>query len=420
MRCTPPKKKATASDLRDAIAKELLDPLRESFQSYQKVHFIVDTPDKDADFLQDCILTEVRARLGEPFIVDFAEVGSGVTLVQDLLAMVFLKSEFPVALLSTKKKGTQIEIFRIFYEKTDQSLLETVQRFLECKRLNDHQKRKLNIDSDLSDFRNAVGFFAESVHSYFHYAKKMPVFYFRNPKLEKDGLKAHSTTRFFTEVQKEIPCVFVLKVLRDTEYLLLYVEDYCTITRLPALDSEHLSDSVSRICKTSRSRRKARFTEEGLREFCSVMSHIHGKTLSASALTKALLDAEGHAKLNNSETISAETVRELFSVATVNVTRPKPREPRIGLSPYFATEVERLTKQCRIFGLDPHYALPWNFKKVMSHINYGSLRYCQDSDTFETLRYIGHQYWLDLDSALRLMGYRYAGGGKWVFSPRGE
>jgi hypothetical protein len=248
----------------------------------------------------------------------------------------------------------------------------------------------------------------------------MPVFYFKNLKLDKDELKAHATTRFFEGVQREIPCAFVMKVERDAEYLLLYVEDCSSITRLPALSSENLQDSVSRVCKSSQSGNKLRFTEEGLCEFCSVMSHIHGKTLSASALAKALLDADGHARLNNSETISAETVRELFSVATVNVTRPKPRQPRVGLSPYFANEVERLTKQCRIFGLDPHYALPWNFKKVMNYISYGSLRYCEDSDTFETLRYIGHQYWLDLDSALRLMGYRYAGGGKWVFSPRRE
>jgi hypothetical protein len=417
---TTPNCERISDDLHDAIAKEILEPLCKGFQSRQRIYFVVDTANNDVDFLQDQVLTQIKTQLGEPYVVDYATIGSRSTLAQDLLAMVFLKSEFPATLLKKKQIEVHDKVFRILLEKREGSLLEIAQRFLECRSLNDRQRQKLGIDFDLSDMKNAVEFFKQCVGSYLKFFNKMPVFYFRNLKFDQDSLKSYTNIKFIKTVQKEVSCVFILKVPKNYDYLLLYVEDICAVIRLSTLDSANLNDIVSRICRSLRTKRKVDFTEEGLEEFSKLMRHIHGKTVSASALAKTLLDLEGHAMIKGEEQISAKIVRELLSPDTIKIKPPIPRQPKVGLSPYFANEVERLTRYCEVFGLDPHYSLPWNFRKVLKYISYGCLKYSHDDDAFQILRYIQHRYWLELDSSLRSMGYRYMGNGKWVFSPKQE
>jgi hypothetical protein len=137
----------------------------------------------------------------------------------------------------------------------------------------------------------------------------------------------------------------------------------------------------------------------------------------ALALAKALTDIAGHAILEGSERISAESIRRLFSDDVVKVKPPVPRRPRTSILPYFGSEIERLTRECEIRGLDPHYAIPWDFRNVLRYISSGFLRYSADDDTFETLRYVDRNRWKELNASLRSMGYRYVGQGKWVFSP---
>jgi hypothetical protein len=405
-------------NLREAIAKEMLKPLSGRFASHQKIYFIVDTSYNDADFLEEHILMQIKTQLGEPYAVDYAIIGSGITLVQDLLAMIFLKSEFPLSLLKKKQLEVYDKIFRVLLEKRERPQLEIVQKFLECKHLSNLQRQKLGINFDLSDTKNAIEFFRQCVNSYAKFFNHAPIFYFRNLKFNKDSFMSQTTIKFIKTVQRELPCAFIFKVQKDFEYMLLYVEGICDVIRLSTLDSDELDDIIARIHRSLRNKKKLDFTNEGLKEFCNAMHHIYGKTISASALVKALSDLEGHATISNSNKISAEIVKELFSVDTVKIKPPIPREPRASLSPYFANEVERLTRQCEAFGLNPHYSLPWNFRNVLKYIVYGCLKYCRDEDTFQILKYIQRQSWLKLDSSLRSMGYRYVGNGKWAFSPR--
>jgi hypothetical protein len=412
---TAKKDNTIANALRAVIGKEVLLQTSDNLRRDQKVYFIVDTHHKDLDFLEDYFMAQIQTQLGDPFIVDFAEIGSGTTMVQDLITMVFLKSPFLEVLDDRLKKEEKKGIF-VHLKNTKVSSI--IQRFLECKGLNDSQKKKLGVNFDLSENKKAVEFFEECINSYIVHFNRKPVFYFRNPKLEKESLGAYATLKFLKKVQENGFCHIILKASKNSEYLLLRLEEFCTVLRITTIDCETLSDRILRMAKSPMLRNRLKFSEEGLREFCRAMSRIHHKTISSSALSKALLDIEGQAMLKDSTQISAKDVSELFSIQTVKITPPKPLRPRLSLAPYFANEVERLTKQCRVFGLDPHYSLPWSFRLVLRYISYGSLRYNEKNDTFELLRFLQRKYWGELDSALRSMGYRYSGGAKWVFEPR--
>jgi len=410
-------KNSTTSQLRNAIAQEMLTPVCEALSPSKKLCFIIDTPNCDAEFLEDDFLKQIRSRLGKPYCVDFAQIGPRITFAQTLFALIFLRSLFPLDLIKSRKTGTEENILRIFIEKKEDPSSRIAQRFLECRRLTVNERRRLGVDHDLSNTKNAVKFFAGCVKSFNESFNKVPVFYFRNPKIDKDTLRSVTTNIFITEVQSRIRAIFIMIIPKNAEYLLLPIEDTCAIIRLPALNSDILKDTVLRVWKTSCFDRKLSFSEDGLREFCSVMRHIYGKTVSALALAKALTDIAGHAILEGSERISAESIRRLFSDDVVKVKPPVPRRPRTSILPYFGSEIERLTRECEIRGLDPHYAIPWDFRNVLRYISSGFLRYSADDDTFETLRYVDRNRWKELNASLRSMGYRYVGQGKWVFSP---
>ena len=403
--------------LREILAEKVLKQCYPTFKSGRRVYIMIDTPTRDSVFFEHQILDIVNSYLGNPYTIDFAKIGGGRTFVQRLLPLIFLKSNFSLDLLKKARHREQIRILRIWAEGKSIPLSRISQKFLECRKCSDSEKKKIGLDHDLSIEEDAIKFFKECVELYAKLFRRDAVFFFRNLRLNKRMMGSPSTLKFLEKIERELPTALVMIIPKQIEYHLLPVWDKFCYVVIQMVDSEDIEKIVEKICRIPNVQGKLDFSRDGLQQFCREMRRLFGKKIPASVIIRAISDAISYKKLHHLDAINAGVVRNLFSTIKVKIGLPVPRSPTKCKSPYFADEVERLTRECERRGFDPHYVLPYAFRDVLWHIRNGDIKYHRSDDIFTCRRYMEYRHFKSLSRSLYRLGYRYVRGTRsWVFS----
>ena len=387
-----------------------------AFKSGKHVHFIIDTHARDSFLFEGQILKIVNSYLGKPYTIDFARIGIGTTLAQKLLPLIFLKSEFSLDLLKKGRRRKPIRIFRIWAEETSSALFRISQKFLECRKCSDSERKKLGLDHDLSSEEDAIKFFEECVELYTRFFHRDAVFFFRNMRPNTQMMSSPSTLRFLEKIERELPTAIVMVIPKQIEHYLLPIWDRYSYVVLQKIIYEDIEKIVERVCASSDIQEELEFSQDGIQLFCRRMRSLFGKKIPASAIIRAINDAISFKKLHQVDVINSKVVSELFSTIQVKFGSPKARPPSECKSPYFGREVERLIRECQRHELDPDSALPYPFRYALWNIRNGYIIYDVGDDTFMCRRFLEYKHFKNLSRSLYRLGYMYVHGTRsWVF-----
>lgn len=374
------------------------------------VYFIIDTEMHDISIFKDKIMEFVRA-VGKPYVVKYEKLGKGESFAKIILPLIFLRSEFSVRIAKECANEKIAIIFKSCVEGSG-NLFHISKKFLECKKCSSLERKKLGLDYDLSKDENALDFFRKSLQLYVRAFNENPIFIFEELEPNFRVMSLSSTLSFLKELE-ELPTVFLLIIPKQLEYCVMPLWDKFPYVRLSKVKYEDVVKLIEKISD------ELTFTERGVQLFCGKMRNLYGNEISAKPLITALDDLLGFKKVYNLNVIDADNISKFFSISYIEVNPPTPRPPSKCKSPYFGSEVERLTKECTRLNLDPHKALPFPFRYVLWHIRRGNIEYNKEEDFFIARKYLRASDFKKLSKVLNKLGYEYrAGTRKWVFSPK--
>ncbi|MEM3697617.1 MAG: hypothetical protein QXQ94_08995 [Candidatus Bathyarchaeia archaeon] len=394
----------------DCLSDIALSQFYSALQSRDHIYFIVDTEAHDSSVFEGYIVNFINSKIGRPYVLSYEKIGKETSFANTVLPLIFLRSDFS-AKIAEKCGDEKITVILRSCIKGSGHLFYIAKKFLECRNCSPTERRKLGLDYDLSDDDNAIDFFEECLRLYEKAYGERPAFIFKelNPNLRIMSL--NSTLSFFKRIER-LPTVFFLIIPKQSEYCIMPLWDKFPYIKLNKI--KH--DEVARLIKSTINDEFA-FTDRGLQLFCRKMRSLYGNEIPSTPLITALTDLFSFKKANNLNKLDVDVILKFFSVSFVKIRRPVPRPPSKCKSPYFGSEVERLTNECIRLKLDPHTALPFPFRYVLWHIKRGNIEYNKEGDFFISRRYIGLEF-KKLTKVLSKLGYKYkTGTGKWVFSP---
>ncbi len=401
--------------LRDILSRIVLEPCCSAFHLGNKVCFVIDTEADDSYTFEDNIKELVNSNLGVPYILTLKKIKGGISFARGVLSLIFLRSNFSSDLLNRGENGKVTKILKHCIEGSG-NLFRISKKFLECKKCTDSEKKKLGVKYDLSCDANALIFFQKCLQIYQTVFRRSPAFIVRYINPDTEILCAKSTLKFLREIE-DLPTSLIVVIPRKFEYRILPIWDDFPCIRLKKIKYKEIESLLKSVCGSKFSE-ELRFSEGALQLFCQKMRSLFGNEVCASSLIRALSDLVSYKKLHKLDIIDRDIVLNLFSTSPVEVKPPKPRSPSECKSPYFGSEIERLTKECKRLNLDPHFALPFSFRYVLLQIRKGNIKYDSSKDVFICCRYMRINEFKKLSRELNKLGYRYLHGTRtWIFSP---
>lgn len=403
--------------LRDLLSKRVLAHCYTSFQSEERVHFIVDTKVQDSFIFEDKIIEIATLYMGNPYTVNFEKIKEGMTFAQNILPLVYLKSNFSLDLVKKVKQGQILKVLKTCI-KGSGDLFRISQKFLECRKCSDSEKKKLGLKYDLSSDEMAVKFFRQTLEIYKKRFNRDAVFIFRNMKPNFKIMNLSSTLTFLEKLEK-FPTALILIVPKQFEHCLLPVWDKFSYIRLNKIDYGEIETVIKSLYEDPKVNEDLNFNEGAIQLFCRRMRSLFGKEVPASSLIKAFDDLLSYKKLHDLDIIDVKVINDFFSTSQLKIGTPTARPPSAYKTSYFRSEIDRLTAECKRLKLDPRYALPYPFKKVLWHLRKGDIIYNEEKDIFICRKYMRYNEFQKLSQSLSKIGYKYIRGTRtWVLSPR--
>jgi hypothetical protein len=96
------------------------------------------------------VATIDRSKIGKPYILDYAKIGTGPTFVQRVISLILLTSDFSFDLMQGSVQPKEIRVLKAWGEAKTTTISRIAQKFLECRRCSPSEKRSLGVHRDRS------------------------------------------------------------------------------------------------------------------------------------------------------------------------------------------------------------------------------------------------------------------------------